>query len=340
MRPIDLARRRGRSLVRKAKQHGREAVSTATEAAHRHPRARDAWSLASDLVGEWRHDRITGLAAEVAFFWLLAVFPAALATAAALGSLELVVGRGLAGEAEAAVLEALRDVLTDRASGTIEAVEALFDQGDAGTATIGLLTALWAASRGFLAVIRALDVVHHLEERRSYGRQRAVALGLALGSVVTAAAILAVLVLGPLLGNGRDVADAVGLGAAFATGWDLLRWPLAAAALVGWAATVLHVAPSHQTLWRRDLPGAVLAGACWAVLTVGLRLYLQLAPGANVVLGLLGGPLIVLLWLYLLAIGLLVGGELNHLLGQRRRTPGSTPDTAAPERQPTSEGNG
>lgn len=322
MRPLDLTRRRGRLLVGTATRHGREVVATVTAAAHRHPRARGAWSLASDLVGEWRRDRITGLAAEVAFFWLLGVFPAALATAAALGFLELVVGRGLAGEAEAAVLDALRGVLTDRASGTIEAVEALFDTGDTGTATFGLLTALWAASRGFLAVIRALDVVHNLEERRSYWRQRVVALGLAHGSVVTAAAILAVLVLGPLLGNGRDVADAVGLGAAFAAWWDLLRWPLAAAALVGWAATVLHVAPSHDTPWRHDLPGAVLAGACWAVLTVGLRLYLQLAPGANAVLGLLGGPLIVLLWLYLLAIGLLVGGELNQLLDQRRRTGG------------------
>jgi membrane protein len=276
--------------------------------------------LGAALAREAQDDRVGGLAAEMAFFWLLGLLPTVLAIAATLGSLELVVGGEVAEQAQDEAVEFLGRVLTDDASETVEAVDGLFAETETGVFTIGALAALWAASRGFVAMIRALDIVYDLDERRGYLHQRALALGLAAGSVVVAAVMLAMLVLGPLLGTGRDVADAVGLGSGFAALWDLVRWPLAMVVLVAWAATLLHTAPNHTTPWRRDLPGAVLAGASWATLSVGLRIYLATAPGGDAVLGTLGGPLIVLLWLYLLAIGLLLGGELNALLAGRRWT--------------------
>lgn len=143
------------------------------------------------------------------------------------------------------------------------------------------------------------------------------AVGLALGSAVVGAAMLAVLVLGPLLGTGRDVADALGFGSAFAVGWDLLRWPTALVVLLVWAATVFHVAPDRRAPWRAELPGAVLSAVAWALASAGLRAYLEVAGARNEVLGTLGGSVVVILWLYLLAVGLLLGGELNALLARR-----------------------
>lgn len=275
--------------------------------------------LVRDLVREWRADRVSGLAAEVAFYGVLSLFPALLALTAALGWLEVVVGGELAARAEEEVIEFLRRVLTDEAAGTIDAVQALFADAEPGVVTIGLAVSMWAASRGFVAVVNALNVVYDLDERRNYLGLRAAALALAVGTVLVGAGMLAVLVLGPLLGTGRDIADAVGLGAGFATFWNWLRWPVAVVVIVAWAATILHVAPNHQTSWRRDLPGAVLAGVAWGTLSMLLRLYLStVAAGSNQVLGTLGGPLIVLLWLYLLAVGLLLGGELNAVLIGRR----------------------
>jgi membrane protein len=179
--------------------------------------------------------------------------------------------------------------------------------------------------------VNALDVVYDLDERRSYVGLRAVGLALALGTVLVVAGMLSMLVLGPLLGTGRDVADALGLGRGFATFWDWVRWPIAVTVMVAWAATVLHVAPNHHTPWRWELPGAVLAAAAWAALSTLLRVYLSVATArANQVLGTLGGSLIVLLWLYLLAAGLLLGGELNAVL-IARYAPG---DEAAASRDP------
>jgi membrane protein len=257
------------------------------------------------------------LAAEIAFFGILSLFPVLLAVAAALGSLEAIAGREVAERAQEEVLGFLRDTLTDQAAGTVDAVEEIFAGSSPGMLTVGVAAAVWSASRGFTALIRALDVVYDLEERRGYFRMRALALALALGSVVVAALTLAMLVLGPLLGTGADVADEIGLGGLFATWWDWARWPTAVVILVAWAATVFHVAPNHHTPWRWDLPGAVLSAVAWALASVGLRAYLALAAGSNEVFGALGGALIVLLWLYLLGVGLLLGGELNALLAQR-----------------------
>jgi membrane protein len=269
------------------------------------------------LAREWREDRVTGLAAEVAFFGILSLFPVLLAVAAALGSLEAIAGGDVAERAQEEVVGFLRDVLTEEAGETVEAVDRLFASSSPGVLTVGVAAALWAASRGFAAVINALDIAYDLDERRGYLRVRAVALGLAVGSVVVVALMLAMLVLGPLLGTGDDVADTVGLGGAFATWWDWVRWPTAVVVLIAWAATVFHIAPNHRTPWRWDLPGAVLSATAWALVSVTLRAYLALAAGGNQVFGTLGGALIVLLWLYLLALGLILGGELNAVLAQR-----------------------
>src|SRR5690606_17130587 len=88
--------------------------------------AAEAVDLGRDLVREWQEDRVGGLAAEVAFFGLLSLFPALLATAAALGSLEAVAGGDVASRAEEEVIDFLRRVLTEEAAGTVYAAQGLF----------------------------------------------------------------------------------------------------------------------------------------------------------------------------------------------------------------------
>ncbi len=245
-----------------------------------------------ELATEWSDDRVTGRAAEIAFFAILGLFPALLALAGALGSLDVIAGEDVAARVEDAVISALQRVLTDEASGLIDSVEALFEGSSPGLFTVGLLTALWTASRGFTAVIDALDNVYDLEEGRPYLRRRGLAVALAAGTVVLFALVLSMVVIGPLLGTGADIAERVGLGSVFATFWDLARWPTVATAMVVWSATIFHLAPNHKTAWRWDLPGAVVTATFWAAVSVGLRVYLAVAPGADEVLGAADGVLI------------------------------------------------
>jgi membrane protein len=199
-------------------------------------------------------------------------------------------------------------------AGTIASVEELFDQGRGGVLTASILLALWALSRGFAAAIRALNLAYGVSDRRPWLRLRALALVLSLGSVVMAALILATLVAGPLLGGGRAVADALRVGEAFAFAWNWLRWPVAAVILVAWATTLYHVAPNKRSAWRGDIPGGILVAALWLGVSVGFGAYLRVAAEGNPVMGILGGALIMLLWLYLLSLALLIGGEFNAVL--------------------------
>ena len=275
------------------------------------------------LVHEWRHDRVPDLAAEVAFWAILSLFPALVALAAVLGALDSIVGVDVAMRVEENVLDALRDILTGEAAGTIQAVEELFTQSRPGLLTFSLLTAVWTLSRGFAALVRALDVVYDLDEHRGWFHVRRTAFALGLGSIVAAAVLLTLIVIGPLFGTGEDIADLVGLGEEFIVLWDLLRLPVAFLVLVAWAATIFHIAPDHHTPWRADLPGALVTTILWLIFSAGLRVYVSFAQTGNAVFGALGGVLIVLLWFWLLSLAVLIGGECNQVLLDLGVTPAS-----------------
>ncbi len=285
-------------------------------------RAAQRLVVAREVVGavlvEIRKDRVTALAAEVAFFVQLSVLPMVLVLAALLGLLEPLGAADLAADAERAITDALRDALGSDDTALVEAVGDLFAESSLGILTFGALGALWSGSKAFAGLAAALDVVYGLEEERSWLKLRRDALLLAMGTAVVVALGTFALVAGPLLGVGRDVADRLGAGDGFARAWNLLQVPVAAAIAVAWLVTLLHAAPDHRTPWRSDLPGAVLAAVWWLLATFGLRVYLAIAGDGNVVYGALGGVLSFSLWIYLLMLGVLVGGELNQVLDDRR----------------------
>ena len=275
-------------------------------------------------------DRVPSAAAEVAFYAILSLFPAFIALAAAANLLGAVLGSDVAVEIERSVLDTLNTVLTGDADDVTDAVRALFDEGSSGALTVGLAATVWAMSRGTAALMRAIAAISDVEDRRSWIRQRALGLVLAVCTVGAVAVVLSMFVVGPLLGGGHAVARLLGFGPVFAAVWNLARFPMAAVALVAWAAIVLHFGQSRRTRWRDELPGAAVAGVSWIALSLGFRAYLTVAGTTNPVLGVLGGALTVLLWLYVLCLGFLAGAELNAILRERRSEQPGGPSVPAP----------
>ena len=274
--------------------------------------------LVGDFRREWSRARVGGLAAEIAFFGLLGLFPAVIVFAAALGSLDVVIGAGAAADTEAWLLD--RVVETFGRDNTLRAtVEELFDRSNAGLITAGVLITVYASSRGFTAVVGALEVTYGHEHRRNWFSTRVTGFVLTLCTLIVSALVAAMVVVGPLLGGGEELAERFGAGSAFATAWVWFRWPAVFVVVVCWAASLYHFAPRRRTPWRTDLPGAVVGTIWWLAVSLGFRVYLDAASsGVNAVFGLLGGALSLLIWLYLLAMGLLVGAEINSILNNRR----------------------
>lgn len=174
-----------------------------------------------------------------------------------------------------------------------------------------MIAALLSFSRGFNSVVGALDIAYDIEANRSWFHTRATAILLGLGTVLVGALALTALFLGPLFGRGQ-------LGTWFGSTWELFGPIGSFVALVAWAATIYHVTPLHVTPWRWDVPGAFLAAVFWLAATFGFRLYVDSAiGGSNAILGAVGGVLTLLLWVYVLSIGLLIGAELNDVLAKR-----------------------
>jgi membrane protein len=273
------------------------------------------WTFAAgkELAQEWSKDRVGGLAAEIAFFALLGFFPTVVALAAALGSADAVIGENTAADVETWIVNQMVNVFGGDNS-LEETVRELFGGGNGGALTVGALIAVYAASRGFTAVVRALDVAYDHEQQRGWLSTRLVGLGLTFLSVLMAAVVMIMIVVGPLLGEGNEIANDLGVSRGFGLLWDWLRWPLVFVVMVGWAATLYHVAPNHTSPWRSELPGATVAALWWTAVSLGFSTYLAVASsGANAIFGFLGGAISLLFWLYLMAMGLLLGAEINSL---------------------------
>lgn len=282
------------------------------------------------VFSEVAEDRVLGLAAETAFFAVLSLFPALLIMTSLLSLLDVIVGADVALRAEARVTDALEAILTDRSAGTIASVEALFEGGYGGLLTFATIGALVTLSGAWAVLVEALNLAYDTVEHRSWWQRRVLGLVLGGATVVIVALTLTVVVVGPLLGQGEELASMVGLDRAFAFGWSVLRLPVLFVVLTVWLMFVYHVAPNRSSAWRASFPGALVTTVMWLLATGGFHLYLRFVGGHNPVLGAFGGGAIIMLWVYLLSVTLLVGGEVNSVLQQRtenRTPPGEEPTT-------------
>src|ERR687895_1130880 len=170
-------------------------------------------------VAEFQRDDALGLAAQLAFYLILALFPFLLVLVSLMGTFS---SPGLAEQ----VLGYFREVTPEQVYGIIESYLSDIIAGNRpapGLFSVGLVIALWSASGAFAALINALNKAYDVEETRPFWKVRGIALLMTLGlSVIVMIGVL-LLVLGPPIGKG--IADIFGLGDIFTLSWNIARWP-------------------------------------------------------------------------------------------------------------------
>lgn len=267
-------------------------------------------------VREIRHDGVLGMAAEAAFWALLSLPPLALALLGAVGYVGEAFGPDAIAEIRAAVVGAAGQVLTPAVMG--EVVEPLVDTmlagGRADVMSAGFVISLWSGSAAMYRYIRLITVAYDLEGLRRVWLTRLLAFALNLGALAVGIVLLPVLVLGP------DAVVHLAPGAVTPAATVLVRaayWPAVAVLSVCALATLYHLSVPVRTPWRRDLPGAVLAMALWVGGSLALRTYLT-SSLRNTDYGPLTGPIAALLFLYVAALAILIGAELNSEIDAMR----------------------
>lgn len=252
-------------------------------------------------------DRIVGLAAEIAFFALLSLPPLLLTVAASLGFLsEDLTTRFVTG-----LTRASRSTFTGPTIDNViePTLQLLTTQRRVDVISVSFAVTVFSASRVMRVLLDAVGIAYDMDRERQSWRQRLYGLGATLGLLLLAPVLVPLLVVGPDLGE--QLARLAAVPDQFGTLWRALYFPSVGVLAILVVATTYHLAAPWWTPWRRDLPGALLTVVIWLAGSAGLQLYTSRAISDPDVYGPLAGPLVLLVWLYLLAFAVLLGAEFN-----------------------------
>ncbi|MDH3499094.1 MAG: YihY/virulence factor BrkB family protein [Acidimicrobiia bacterium] len=272
--------------------------------------ASNAFELAKRTAADTLRDRVPGLAAEMAFFSVLALPPLTLVVLGAVGFVADFLGQDVTQELQANIIKGATSVFTDSTVSDLvrPAINSLFAQGRADVVTVGIILSLWSASRATRTVILGVAAAYDLERDVPWWRDRLAAFGLTLAGIVTMVIVMPLLVIGPSLGEG--LAARFGLGEAFRLVWARAYWPTVAVLGIVLITWLYHLV-TPETTYRRDLPGSLLALVIWAAGSFALRVYATEFLEGNSAYSLFAAPFAVMLWLYLSAFAMLIGAEFN-----------------------------
>ncbi len=291
-----------------------------------HERKSSAFQTLKRTATEFSEDNLTDAAAALTYYAVLSIFPALLAMVSIVG---------LVGD-PATITRVLTDIVSsigpasaaDTLQGPIEGLTQ--SSGTAGILLIvGIVSALWTASGYVGAYMRASNVIYEVEEGRSFFKLRPLQMLVTLVLVVLLALVLlSVLLTGPIAGA---VGDAVGLGDAAVTAWNIAKWPVLLLVVIFMIALLYYASPNAKLRGLKSiLPGAALAVVVWLIASALFAFYVANFGSYNKTYGALGGVIIFLVWLWMTNVAILLGAELN---AERERTRQLQADVPGAERE-------
>ena len=262
--------------------------------------------LAKRVWAEVQQDNVFGRAAELSYYFLLALFPFLIFLTSVIG---LILGSGTG--TRHTFFQYLARIMPPSAFQLIDnTMYEVSESSGGGKLSIGILAALWAASNGLGAITESLNTAYDLKESRPWWKQRLTAIGLTIA--------LSILIIGALIlvvAGGRIaewLAAHYGLGPVFPIGWKIIQWPVALACMTFAFALIYYLAPDfREQAWQWLTPGAVIGVALWLLVSLAFRIYLHYFNSYSATYGSLGAVIILMLWLYLTGAAVLIGGEVN-----------------------------
>lgn len=262
--------------------------------------------LAKRVWSEIQEDDVFGRAAQLAYYFLLALFPLLLFLISLLGYFA-----GENTELRTDLFRYLSTVLPGEASDLVSKTIGDVTQGSGGgKLSFGILAALWAASNGMGAVSESLNVAYDVEESRPWWKTRLIAVFLTIALAVLIISALVLVLYGHTIAEA--VAGSFGLGEVFETTWKIVQWPVVLAFVVLGFGLVYYFAPNlHDAKWKWITPGAIIGVLLWLLVSFGFRTYLHFFNSYSATYGSLGAVIILMLWFYLTGAAILVGGEVN-----------------------------
>jgi membrane protein len=268
------------------------------------PRAipKEGWlDILKRTYREVKDDRVSYIAAAVAFYAMLAIFPAIIGLVSLYG---LFAGPAML-ERHLQSLTVLPDAVRQILSAQLHAVVTTSSGALSTGLLLSILGTIWAASAGVRALMEAMNIAYDEPERRGFLKRRLVSLVLTLGGLVLVGLAVASLAIVPAILRVADVGGGE-------TVLAIVRWPVLVVAVALSLAVLYRYGPARDDAkWRWVTPGSIFATIVWSIVSVGFSWYVSTFGKFNETYGALGGVIVLLVWFYLSAIAIIIGAELD-----------------------------
>ncbi|MGA9773535.1 MAG: YihY/virulence factor BrkB family protein [Blastocatellia bacterium] len=267
--------------------------------------------LASNVWRESNEDNVFGGGAELAYYFLLALFPMLIFLTSLVGFLPGLQANILSAFAKVAPADAMRlieetlaDIISHRSGGLI---------------SFGVLGTLWAASSGVESLMGTLNVAFEAKEKRSFWKVRLLAIALTVAFALLVIGGAALVMFGHKLSDW--LTELLGVGMALAIAGSLVGYVIGLTLLFLGIQMLYYFGPSVKQEWRWITPGAIFAVIAILVWSYLFSVYLRIAPSNSATYGSLGAVITLMLWLYLIGLALLLGGEINSEIDKSSNKP-------------------
>ncbi|AGT30827.1 ribonuclease yfkH [Geobacillus genomosp. 3] len=256
-----------------------------------------------ELARRFTEDEVPRLSAELAYYFLLSLFPFLLFLMTLLAYLPIPHEDVLALVRQYAPKEALHLIETN--------VHHLMDEQNGKLLSLSIIGAIWSASNGMGAIMRAFNRAYDVEENRPFWVARGLSIVLTVGMI---AVIIVALVL-PVFGRmiGLFLFSTLGLSEHFLTVWNTFRWTTSSLLLFAVFTALYYFAPNKQLRCVNVVRGALFATAGWIATSLAFAYYVNHFANYTAMHGSLGGMIVLMIWLYLSGMVLVLGGEMNAI---------------------------
>ena len=249
--------------------------------------------------------RVTGLASEAGFFALLSLPPLVLGLFGGLGYVGGMLGPATVTQVRQDINEYASNFLTkDIINSTLgPTVDDVLGDGRLDLLSLGFVLSLWSGSRALNVFVDTISIMYGQSGVRGILQTRALSFSLYLLALVLGIVTIPLVFLGPSL-----------LGEILPEPWDaltLLYWPIVTLLTVGGLTSLYHVSTPQRSPWLRDVPGAAVTLVIWLLASFVVRGTIAASLGGSSIYGPLSAPIVLLIWLYALAIAVLIGAAVN-----------------------------
>lgn len=259
-----------------------------------------------ELVEHINDADVMGLSSQLAYFFLLSVFPFLLFLVTLLGYFPI---------DDRAFMDYVGAYLPDEVVSMVETnLTSIINNRSGGLLSVGIIGTLWSASNGFNAITKSFNKAYRVEEDRSFLLNRLISLGLMVGLVLMIAIALVLSVFGRVIGE--ELFQFFGLDD-YLNAWNIIRWIATSVTFLIALLLLYKLAPNEKVKFRHAIWGAVFATVFWQLTSLGFSYYVNTLGNYSATYGSLGTVIILMIWFYLFGIIITTGGVINAYIKER-----------------------